>query len=262
MIKAIFAVLILLATTGHAGAQGVDTCLVYFDTIPTYAEGPPPGYPGTGNRWQPNHNPDSVRVDTCSSSATYGELYITHWIGVTFDSDILRIPADSVDSVVETTWEAIDTDYPSVRSGFSAIEAKYGSFVLRKAYPKSGIGGPGSSIFGVGFSSYLCLDSVLNDMGTIPLIDLSLDDGLITILAGVVLGAIPGMASGIRLFPDPAWGIVEISGGELHDALLFDESGQRIRSWKLLNGSFDISGFPSGHYFLFSNEGSSRFIIR
>ena len=66
-------------------------------------------------------NPDSTMVDTCSTSATHGELFASHWFLAKIDTtDILDL--SDTDGV---SWQMINPSYPTVRSGFQALEAKF-----------------------------------------------------------------------------------------------------------------------------------------
>ncbi len=86
-----------------------------------------------GNSW---HNPDSVLVDTCSTSPTYGKLFLNGPFRVKFAyGSILPLDSVSVDSDLTVSWEVIDTSYDSIRSIFGNVEDQFGSFMLHKDFP-------------------------------------------------------------------------------------------------------------------------------
>ncbi len=162
MKKAIFAVLLLLATTAPAGAQQVDSCLKiefpdhYYDTLyhETYS------------------NRDSVLVDSCTGSPTYLELYATKWWVINFSYYVIKRHSAPYDTTIEMSWTAIDTAYSALRTAFSALESKYGTLHLKEDYPDivdSTV--TGSDWYFLRFDNYVCTDSVDADVVTFPDLD-------------------------------------------------------------------------------------------
>jgi hypothetical protein len=242
---AIIAAMLLLGAA-RAGAQ-VDSCLVM--ALPNDS--------AHGTLW----NPDSVMRDTCHDGY-YLRYFVKAGIEVIFlDSGVVPLGYGAPDSILEVGWQAIDTNFSVIRAAFEHLYNHLGSFVLRKENPAD-TSTLSSGIFKLIFQAYTNVDSALADLDSLP--DVKVNFYRPNVPAGIVLPALieTQQPSNVFLFPNPASGTVEIRGGELHDVLLFNESGQRISSWKLLNGTFDISGVPPGPYFLFSNEGSFHFIIR
>jgi hypothetical protein len=72
-------------------------------------------------------NPDSVRIDTCSSSPTFNQLYGKRWFYIKFTHYVIDLPQAPADTILEVSWTAIDTAYPSLRTAFAALESKYGT---------------------------------------------------------------------------------------------------------------------------------------
>ena len=58
-------------------------------------------------------NPDSVKVDSCSGSTTFGEKYAKGWFRVEFSYYILPTPIGPRDTIIDRTWHDIDTQYSS-----------------------------------------------------------------------------------------------------------------------------------------------------
>lgn len=146
-------------------AQGRAECLSYFDSIPGWVHG--------ADDWHPPFaagNPDSVLVDTCSGSSTYGSFYARKWFRIAFGAYVIPLPTFSADTIIEVSWTAVDTSFSDLRAGLQLIEAKYGSFVLRKLYPESNDTANGaSSNFAVRFASAVCVDSVVHAFASLPL---------------------------------------------------------------------------------------------
>lgn len=166
MKKAFFGVLILLATMGHAWAQG-DSCLKlqypdeYHDTLQneTYS------------------NPDSVLVDSCIGSPTYLEYYAAKWWYFSFTYYVIHRQPAPYDTTIEMSWTAIDTSYGALRSAFAALETKYGTFHIKEVYPQIADSTvTGSKWYYLRFDNYVCVDSVDADLKTFPDLD-SLSNG-------------------------------------------------------------------------------------
>ncbi len=65
-------------------------------------------------------NPDSIMIDTC-----YNEAYAKNWFSVNFYVDVFHIPKyDNPDTIIERTWDNIDTNYADIRSAFQELKNK------------------------------------------------------------------------------------------------------------------------------------------
>src|SRR5438876_1105599 len=84
-------------------------------------------------------NIDSMLFDTCYLSPTAGEMYARGGFLITFDDDVFHLPYAPADSIIEVTWQDMDTNYPDLRAAFDTIYQRYGAFVLRKMYPQDTI---------------------------------------------------------------------------------------------------------------------------
>lgn len=171
--RTLISLLFLLLTSRAATAQVPDSCLK-FVFIPT------------DTIWHHPTNPDSLRIDSCVSSATFGEMYARGWFGVEFQYYVLPAAWGPEDTIIDRHWSDIDTQYPAARLGFQALEAKYGNFYFRKQQPDVIDTSRGrSSIFKVWFSDYVNVDSVVDEMSRIPFVDVALLVSHIVILANV-----------------------------------------------------------------------------
>jgi hypothetical protein len=251
MKKAIFAVLLLLATTGRAGAQ-VDSCLAYYDTV----------FNSTHSRGG-LINTDSALVDTCSGSSTYRGIYVKQWFNFAFRyGSMLQLPSAPADTILEVSWTAIDTNYAATRSAFQALETKYGTFVLRKLNPdltdtnKPLQGGA----YKIRFLNYVCEDSAWHDLKAVPEIDDTfMQDGLLVPYASVVV-TYSFEKNGIQIYPNPARSSIDILGRSDSPLFLYDEKGECLKVLNPSQETISLEGLPFGNYFLRSNNNFARFV--
>jgi hypothetical protein len=118
-------------------------------------------YPGL---W---YNPDSVMVDTCAyyMGISKSDLpwYAKRWYRITLDSDYFHFPAAPIDTIIQTTWQQLDTIYDTARAEFDSLQRQYGPFVLRKFYPNE-TSGELSGAYHIGFDSILEVGAVLTTL--------------------------------------------------------------------------------------------------
>lgn len=69
-----------------------------------------------------------------------------------------------------------------------------------------------------------------------------------------------GLITGIKLYPNPAKDILNVSNTTSEDYKIFDMGGKLINSGKLKGGSVDVSGLVKGAYVIQVGEVSKRFI--
>ncbi len=125
MKKAIFAVLLLLATTGRAGAQ-VDSCLCIWGAADS-------------SGWI---NPDTVMVDTCkshmgfppsSNEYVYSKRYV-----VGFNYAVIKLNAVSPDSTLIVPWTSVDSIDIEFKNICKNVAAKYDGLWFMKVFPSVG----------------------------------------------------------------------------------------------------------------------------
>jgi hypothetical protein len=242
---AIFAAMLLLGAA-RAGAQVApwqtdDSCLCLYQDY----------YPGL---W---YNPDSVMVDSCSPYIWDIPLYAKRWYRINLDSDYFHFPAAPIDTIIQTTWQQLDTIYDTARAEFDSLQRQYGPFVLRKFYPDRTTGEE-SGAYHIGFDSLLQVDAVLTTLE--GLIDESADfssfpnpiDNAVnsTASGGIKLPSVypnPFSQSATITFTCPNQGptqvsVVNLLGVEV--ALLFSgdlDAGEHTFSW-------DAHEMPPGMY--------------
>jgi hypothetical protein len=258
--KAIFAVLLLLATTGSAGAQtflpSTDSCLsprfIYSVANPYDSIHPPAG--------------DSVLFDTCNSTPL--NVLYTRYATILFDyfsPPILNLPWAPADSILEVSWRAIDTSFPAIRDSFQNLELKIDSFVLQKVYPDDTVlihnSDSGSVIpryFYLRFLGYGYYneDSIASALSSIPGITFLLPGPPDVVPAGVSESN-QNPQNHLHLFPNPAGETIRLQSdtdniyGQIE---IIDALGRTIRSILVAQGiqdvEIDIHDLPSGSYSL------------
>jgi hypothetical protein len=117
-------------------------------------------------------NLDSVKVDSCFGSPTYGEFYATHFFYIKFKYNVLPRPGIyPKDTIIEYTWQDIDTSYSYTREGFQQLEQEFGSFWLREerlSFPDTTQFLPRTLL--LRFEDYINIDSVENFVKNIQLV--------------------------------------------------------------------------------------------
>ncbi len=106
-------------------------------------------------------NPDSVMVDICTDSPSYGQWYAKKKISVSFNVyPFQEIPI----SIGEyKAWQDIDTNYPVLRQIFQNVESKYGNFILLRE-DSNEVEHLTSKSFLIEFDNYVCIDSLSHDV--------------------------------------------------------------------------------------------------
>lgn len=141
----VFAILSFFAISTCYG-QG-DSCLKLLG--PTFAD---------DTAWS---NPDSVMVDSCISSPTFGQQYAKGSFQIGFTYYILPTPDGPEDTIIERTWQDIDTNYSSVRNEFDTLEQQYGSYFFRRDEPHVNDTSLGrKSRFFIRFDNYVPIDTI------------------------------------------------------------------------------------------------------
>ena len=136
-----------------AKAQIIDTCwTMYF-----------PNEPANGY-----FNPDSVLYDSCycKDRINYGcdSVYAKQWFEIIFNNkDPFGFPQFPEDTIIETTWQELDSSYVDLRNMFQGLENIYGQFILRKRYPEIiDSNSLGSRGYLIKFQNYVHIIKVLN----------------------------------------------------------------------------------------------------
>ncbi len=245
---AFFAAMLLLAATGRAGAQGVDSCLTNY------------------HQWahSTNFGGDSLMIDTCPDSPTYLQGYSKGPFEVEFDYYMIQTPISDTDTIY-VTWQAIDTNYPKTCASFAALDSEFGSFTMKKEAPwQTDTGYFGNHIFLLTFSNYVPVDSsgVIARFDSIPECAVFFE-GDTGFAAGVKEE--PPHGFNVRVWPQPAGDWIRISGIPLGSHFILETSLGEGLSLDIAPEENDyylnVSKLRSGLYFLTGGNRIIRFII-
>ncbi len=107
-------------------------------------------------------NPDSIMVDTCFNSPTYGQWYVKKGILISFTT--YPFEEEPIQVNIKKYWYDIDTNLPLLRNRLLGIYNKYGSFSITRQNPSNShlI----SLDFILEFDNYVCLDSLEKNADT------------------------------------------------------------------------------------------------
>jgi hypothetical protein len=240
MKKAIFAVLLLLATTGRAGAQVDSSCLVLWQDSPLF--------PGPGYGWQ---NTDSVKVDVCP-----GPQYLSEFARNKFVAQFQYFIMPHYDTIART-WMQIDTQFSSIRAEFDSIEQQLGSFTIQLYGYDTNHDINDTSLdkfWFVNFENYVNIDTALYYLGKLP--DLNT-------FAGVYFEGRPLFFEGvnenippisIHVWPQPCQSELFIDGiAQSNKILLYDPLGRQLSlPMTSTDGMMivDVSKQPSGIFYV------------
>ena len=86
-------------------------------------------------------NPDSVLYDSCFCKDRLHEgcdsIYAKQWYEIIFNNkDPYGFTQFPEDTIIETTWQNLDSNYVDLRNMFQIAENMFGTFILRKRYPE------------------------------------------------------------------------------------------------------------------------------
>jgi len=164
--KTIAFVLFMICSIGTCYAyRAPDSCLKRM----YYADGP-----GAGLEYRPN--PDSVRIDSCIGSPTFGLLYAKKRFSIIFrNHKIMYYGKDTVFGIeYHKTWQDILPQFTTIKSKFAQLELLYGTFTILRSMPATGNYSDTvesaimSREYFLEFDNYVPIDSVVALLGTIP----------------------------------------------------------------------------------------------
>ncbi len=116
------------------------------------------------------YNPDSVKIDTCITSPTYGKWYARKSYKIHTETYIFRIKPLLVDSIY--SWVDIDTNLVEIRNAFHNLVTKYGNYTLKRysrdINDSDHIRVP---LFEIEFENYQLVDSVKKNIRNIDTVD-------------------------------------------------------------------------------------------
>ena len=233
--------ILIIAGVYHLYSNPPDSCLkLYLEDEPTF------------------QNPDSVKVDSCIDSETYGQYYAKQFFWVKFTYNVLpRTEIYTPDTIIEYKWYNIDTSYQETRQGFQLLEQTFGNFWLREELPNK----PDTTLFLprcllLRFENYVNIDSIIKYVNEIKLINY--------LYYMRRYGSVPNVEdrnseiNEIFIYPQPASNIlyIKISKNIIYNKQieLINIEGEIIaKKLILFNESINIINFsdiPTGIYFI------------
>lgn len=163
--KTIAFVLFMICTIGTCYAyRAPDSCLKRM----YYADGPTPG-----QEYRPN--PDSVRIDSCIASPTFGLLYAKKRFIINFlNHKIMYYGNDTLFGIeYHKTRQDILPQFTAIKSKFAQLESLYGTYTILRMMPATGNysdtveSAVMSREYFLEFDNYVPIDSVVTLLGTI-----------------------------------------------------------------------------------------------
>lgn len=220
----------------------------------------------------PARNSDSMMVDTCGldaescvHAAMMGDrnrYYSKTGYLIDFDVPAIRLPTAPEDSILEVTWDAIDTALSVLRADMEGLENKYGSYVLRKLDPADS----SSQRFELRMDDYENVDSIVVDLSEIDNLRLDRDPNFEFILSGPADRA---EDLGLTVFPSPARDYVIVTAREPARSIsLYDLLGREVAvpSISSMSGAdrlrLDLHTLPDGVWYLRVNNAVHSLIIQ
>jgi hypothetical protein len=207
-------------------------------------------------------NRDSLKVDSCEGSITFGQLYAKRYFGLTFEYNIIpRNYKMDHDSLVEYTWHNINLNYPEAIVGFHGLEDKFGQFYFREQTTQTADTNQYYKRYLlVYFNNYVNVDSVLIFIRNIALVK-----EVISILNYDTLCKVPNDLTKeniFHLYPNPASNIivlftdVDVINKSANQIFIYNEINQLVKivdlnTIQLPKIIINISDIPFGFYYIY-----------
>ncbi|MFN5308727.1 MAG: hypothetical protein ACK5C0_04670 [Candidatus Kapaibacterium sp.] len=132
-------------------------------------------YYADGSEYEPN--PDSVRIDSCIGSATFGLLYAKKTFLTTFEHKLMYYGKDTVlNTYYHKTWHDILPQFTAIKSIFAQIDSLFGPYMMIKIMPRAYSDTVESSDIArnyfLEFDNYVPIDAVVALLANMPDIDI------------------------------------------------------------------------------------------
>ena len=129
-------------------------------------------YYADGSEYEPN--PDSVRIDSCIGSATFGSLYAKKTFDIMFNN--YKLMYYGKDTVLNTyyykTWNDILPQFAAIKSIFAQIDSLFGPYTMIKIMPRAYSDTVESSDIAksylLEFDNYVPIDAVIALLANMP----------------------------------------------------------------------------------------------
>ncbi len=243
--KTFFLLLAMLILSINLHANPPDSCLkYYFHSDPTFT----------------NH--DSVMVDSCDGSPTYGRYYGKKYFYVKFNYNI--IPRELIapaDTIIEYIIDSIDIKYTDAINDFTHLQSIYGNFKFREIYPNL----PDTTIalprvFKLLFSNFVPIKQVEDELNNFSCIEIA---GFVSWF-GVESDVDESISDTdeILLFPNPVSDFLTIQSFvdlQAQSFSIFNTFGQKLYEGEL-KAQIDVSSLTPGVYYIKIGSKLEKFV--
>ncbi len=237
-------------------------------------------------------NEDSIAVDTCKwfNSNPFGEipddvnrceatvypssradftqkeeLYYSKkgWL-LFFDVQAIKLPEFPSDTIIDVTWESIDSSFSQLRNGMEAIQNDVGQYFLRKQNPQDSSGNS-SQVFYIHFFDYKNVEKVKNRFNSLTDIQLC---GFESYIDYPIQHVAENHSEDYVVYPNPTSGKVflktnKISKNRLPVYNLLGIYQGKAKLKKIDNGNYmiDLTNYSGGIYIIKVNNTNVKIII-
>lgn len=243
--KTLFLITAMLFISINLNANPPDSCLKYYfhpDTTFT--------------------NPDSVMVDSCEGSPTYGVYYGKKYFYLTFNYNIIpRTYLAPADTIIEYTIDNIESQYAVAINEFTQLQTAYGSFKFQEKVPNM----PDTTSYYkrflfIIFDSFVPIKEVEEELNKFSCIESAGFFRWFGVISDI--DELISQTDGIILFPNPVSDIIMINGLDETQAQsfsIYNSFGQKLFGSEFIN-QIDVSVLTPGVYFLRIGNKYSKFV--
>jgi hypothetical protein len=244
--KKIFLLITMLLISINLYSSPPDSCLKYY--------------------FQPDttfFNPDSVMVDSCEGSPTYGEYYGKKFFYMTFNYNIIpRNYLAPADTIIEYTIDNIESQYTDAINEFTQLQTTYGSLKFREVLPdKLDTTSYYKRFLYVIFNNYVPIEEVEDEIIKFTCIESAGFASWFGVESDVSVSK--SNTDEIFLFPNPVSEFLMIRGLEeshVQSISIFNTFGQKLYEGDLKE-QIDVSSLTPGVYFLHMGNMNYKFVI-
>ncbi len=207
-------------------------------------------------------NYESVMIDSCDGSPTYGVYFGKKYFTVMFNYNIIpRTYLAPPEAIIEYTIDSIDSKYSIAINEFTQLKLNYGNFKFREKVPNM----PDTSIV-IPRTLYLIFDNYVPIKEIELLINgfTSVESGYFSSWFGLISDVDDSKInnSDIFIYPNPVSNIIMIQGidsSDMQSYSIFDTYGKKIIEGEF-NKQIDVSYLIPGVYFIKVGNKSYKFI--
>jgi hypothetical protein len=212
-------------------------------------------------------NPDSIRIDSCLGSPTFGRKFARGSFFILFSQTIATLPWAKEDTIIEFSWTTIDTSFPNIRSAFQQLETEFGALLLRKAHPSDTVVNEGgNTTYYLRFSEQVRIDSIESRLVAIQLVEEAFYKSRAGGLVGAVL-EIQQMSNKPFRIISTEHSLIVTSNNHYTDGRIVSVLGNDVQTFSFERTTdnqeqaiIDIYTLPNGIYFVVCGGSSAPFV--